>query len=163
MKKGAIELEHFADMILHIIPLVILLGVIALFAYYYFFPAPTDAQKDFNRIIDDLENLIEEKASPTDLELPVPLQAKEGYIITVFSKGQPTAPVRCKGNNCICVIEQEAGQNKETCKDYPKLMSCADTTTRCGTYCFQPTLKRIEKDKPTTFTITRGCNSFTFA
>jgi len=162
MKKGAlISLEALVKLIPHLLLTIGLLFLIGMIMYSLLFPPLTEPQKDFKRLTEDVEDIIENAVQTPQLRITTPMIAKAGYTIAIHYKDSPILPPRCKGAACLCLYEIYQGKKQETCKQYPDFTACSETTYQCGkTLCFskQPQIV-VAAGEPTRVSTNLDCNT----
>lgn len=98
--------------------------------------AQTPQDKDFKRILDAQEVLIEnyqDGKAVIGAKFTVPIVTEDQLPIIYYPQGSTGAPIKCKGKTCICMYPVVNQQKKETCKTIDIKGKCSDNA--CGELC----------------------------
>lgn len=157
MKKGEITVEALVKMLPNILAIILLFGIFALLLYALFAEEKTPADRDFERILAEYEDIQRPEIGKGRISINVPLQAQEVYYVVFYQERDPNLPTSCRDDSCVCLYKKKGVIYGETCQRYPKITACEE---RCGPLCLEKTSTLVPAGR-NQITITRDCNVLT--
>ncbi|MEM3154640.1 MAG: hypothetical protein QW165_03700 [Candidatus Woesearchaeota archaeon] len=131
-KKGFISIEWLVEILKEAAPL--LIGIAAVFAIISIIwrGAMTDQDRDFKRIIDAKEHLVDrfdDKKIIAGETITIPIASEKPFQIAFYPEGGVATPQKCKGRTCLCMYQLVETTKKETCHVIETSKTCSPA---CG-------------------------------
>lgn len=123
-------LEFLTDIIYHTGAAIVLLFILVALFFAFFIPGQSVPESDFSRVAENVKEVVERDVP---LQVSVPLDASQPYIITAYPPG--ASPPECKGESCLCVDWLDDERHRRSCTVFKGVDLCPDACS--GRPCFQ--------------------------
>ncbi len=127
MKKGQTEtLTWLVDILKGILEVVLVLAIVATLIAVVWRATLQDQDKDFKRILDATNAMIEDfqDKNTINTQITVPAVSEEPYTIRFYPAGGKYQVPKCKGKTCLCMYYPVGDTLKETCKTIETEKAC---------------------------------------
>ena len=161
MKKGEVSFEALVKLIPHILITVGLLFILVMFVASFYAKQKSPEEQDFQRIITELDELLDRSFVGNELSIRVPVQAKS--VLDMIMYPAEDAPPICQKKSCVCLYQQKDGQIYPTCKTLPKITGrcredqLGDCRVEANSLCFDRERRARMNPTDKVVTVSRTC------